>query len=233
MTVDSARLLIVGMGGLGCPASLALARAGAERMTVIDPDAVDLTNLHRQPWFRTSDVGKPKAVVAAARLRAAFPRLEVEPLVGKVDLGNVQKLVKDHDIALDCTDQIDAKFLISDAVAPTRVPVIYGGVVRLEGQVMALLPGGPCLRCLFEQPPAAEDIPSCSRSGILGSVAGVIGALQAVTAVRVLNGEQLAGEMVVFDGRGLRQRQIRVRRRPDCLCTQAKSLPKEVGTCPA
>ena len=233
MTVHSARVLIVGMGGLGCPASLALARAGAERLTVIDPDAVELTNLHRQPWFRTSDIGKPKAMVAAARLRGAFPRLEVQPRVGRVDFNNVQTLVKDHDIALDCTDEIEAKFLLSDAVAPSRVPVIYGGVVRFEGQVMALLPGGPCLRCFFEQPPAAEDVPSCSRAGILGSVAGVIGALQAVTAVRVLNGEQIAGEMVVFDGRTLRQRQIGVRRRPDCLCTRAKSSATEVRTCPA
>ena len=175
MTVRSARILIVGMGGLGCPASLALARAGVERLTVIDPDAVDLTNLHRQPWFRTSDIGKPKAVVAAERLRSAFPRLEVQPLIQRVDLGNAQKLVTGHDIALDCTDQIEAKFFLSDVVAPSRVPVIYGGVVRFEGQVMALLPGGPCLRCLFEQPPAAEDVPSCSRAGILGPVAGVIG----------------------------------------------------------
>src|SRR5262249_12438985 len=134
MTVRSARILIVGMGGLGHPASLALARAGAERLTVIDPDAVELTNLHRQPWFRTSDIGKPKAIVAAERLRAAFPRLQIQPLVGRVDLGNVQTLVKDHKIALDCTDQIEAKFLLSDAVAPIRVPVIYGGVVRFEGQ---------------------------------------------------------------------------------------------------
>lgn len=233
MTAQSANILIVGMGGLGCPASLALAKAGVERFTFVDPDVVELSNLHRQPWFRTSDIGKPKVRVAAERLRAAFPQVEVRALAEHLEPSNVEALLHEHQIAIDGTDEIEAKFLLSDAVGVTHVPVVYGGVLRMQGQVMAVLPGGPCLRCLFEQPPAADEVATCSGAGVLGSVAGAIGALQAITALRVLRGELVSGEMLIFDGRSLRQRKITLRRAPDCGCSRSRSLRPEVRTCPA
>jgi len=233
VTAQSANILIVGVGGLGCPASLALAKARVERLTLVDPDVVELTNLHRQPWFRTSDIGKPKVLVAAERLRAAFPQLEVQALAQRLDLSNVEALLRGHQIAIDGTDEIETKFLLSDAVGVTNVPVVYGGVLRMQGQVMAILPGGPCLRCLFEQPPAADEVPTCSGAGVLGSVAGAIGALQAIAALRVLRGELVPGEMLIFDGRSLRQRKITVRRAPGCGCSRPKSFRPEVRTCPA
>jgi molybdopterin-synthase adenylyltransferase len=232
VSADRAHILIVGMGGLGCPASLSLAKAPVKRLTLVDPDAVELTNLHRQPWFRTSDIGKPKVLVAAERLRAAFPRLEVEAVVHRLGPSNVESLLQGHQIAIDGTDEIEAKFLLSDAVASTNVPVVYGGVLRMHGQVMAILPGGPCLRCLFERAPAADELPTCSGAGVLGSVAGAIGALQAITALRVLRGELVPGEMLILDGQSLRHRRITVGRALDCRCARPKGFLPEVSSWP-
>jgi adenylyltransferase/sulfurtransferase len=145
----------------------------------------------------------------------------------------VEALLHGHQIVIDGTDEIEAKFLLSDAVSVTNVPVVYGGVLRMQGQVMAIVPGGPCLRCLFEQPPPADEVPTCSGAGVLGSVAGTIGALQAITALRVLRGELVPGEVLIFDGRSLRQRKITVRRSPECMCRRPRNFPPEVRTWPA
>ncbi len=211
------RVLIVGLGGLGCPASLALAQAGVRRFTFVDPDRVEVTNLHRQPWFRTADVGQAKVQAAASRLLAAFPDARVETLEDRVDAGNAEQRVGSHDFTIDGTDSIAAKFLLSDAAVLTGRMVVYGGVLRMEGQLMVLRPQGPCLRCLFDQP-GEDDVPSCAQAGVLGSVAGVVGGLQAQAALHFLahprtGPEELLG---VFDAQRLVQRQVRVRRAADC-----------------
>jgi len=213
-----ARVLVVGVGGLGCPASLALARAGVARLTLADPDRVEASNLHRQLWYRGSDVGQMKVTTAAERLRAAFPAVEVATQAVKVDASNAQVLFREHDLVIDGTDGVEAKFALSDAAVRAGRTLIYGGVLRLSGQAMAIRPGGPCLRCLFDVVPSAEDAPSCAEVGVLGSMAGVIGGLQALLALGELRGGAAAGvsTLHVVEGRLLSSRQVTVRRSADC-----------------
>ena len=204
---------VIGVGGLGCPASLALAFAGVKRLTLIDPDVVELTNLHRQPWHHPSDVGVPKVESAAAKLRRQFPGLALTARQERVGAATIESLFLTHDVVLDATDGVGTKFLISDAAVLTRRPAIYAGVLRFEGLAMRLEPGGPCLRCLFETPPT--DVPTCAQAGVLGAMAGVMGGLQASLAFRP-NPEPGLALLHVVDGLDLSFRTVKVRRRPDC-----------------
>jgi len=216
-------VLVIGVGGLGCPASLALAVSGVRNIALVDPDRVALSNLPRQLWYRSSDIGKLKVESAALRLRRTFPQVRVEPIALRVDQGNVDSLLRAHSIAIDATDGVETKFLLSDAAVRCGVPLVYGGVLGMRGQAMLIAPGGPCLRCLFESPPAGDDAPSCSEAGVLGSVAGIVGALQAAMAVQALDHFAGAGKLVSFDGRSLRQRTVELRRAADCpVCGRAR-----------
>ncbi len=218
--VAKARVLIVGAGGLGCPASLALAKGGVRRLTLMDPDRVDVTNLHRQLWHRGSDVGRPKAESAADGLRAAFPGLQVEARIERVTAQNAEALFRAHELVVDATDTPADKFLLSDAAVLTGTPLVHGGALRLSGQAMVVRKGGPCLRCLFETPPATE---SCAQVGVLGSVTGVVGAHQALLGLQVLGllssqpqEEEGVEPLWSFDGAALSQRRVPVRKAKDC-----------------
>ena len=214
MAVQSA--IIIGMGGLGCPASVALAQANLRRLTLVDGDCVELSNLPRQPWYGTEDVGRPKVEVCRERLAQAFPALAVAALFERVGKDSVDALLRGHDVALDGTDSVATKYCLSDAVARTGVPLVSGGVVQFEARAFRIAPGGPCLRCLFGEPPAEEDVPSCARAGVLGALAGVAGALQARLA---LLPEEVPGEaqLHVVDARAeLRVRVLRIRQVPGC-----------------
>lgn len=215
----NARVLVVGAGGLGCPASLALARAGVTRLTLADPDRVDASNLHRQLWYRASDIGRLKVEAAADRLQAAFPSVEVTPRPEKVDAASADALFQEHDLVIDGTDGVNDKFALSDAAVRTGVTLVYGGVLRLEGQAMAIRRGGPCLRCLFESI-HPDDAPTCAQAGVLGSMAGVIGGLQALLGLQELakRAPAAAGTSAlhVLDGRSLMSRTLTVRKAPDC-----------------
>jgi molybdopterin/thiamine biosynthesis adenylyltransferase len=229
-TLADRRVLIAGAGGLGCPASVVLARAGVGAITFADPDPVDPTNLHRQLWHRASDVGRPKVESAAARLGAAFPEVEIVALRIAVDGGNAESLFRAHQAVVDATDDIEAKFVLSDAAVLTGTPLVYGGVLRMEGQVMEIAPGGPCLRCLFESPPDPAAVPTCAQAGVLGSVAGVIGAMQARVLLDRLRqpDARLEGRSILrsFDGAALRTREVVVRRAPDCTaCGESARRP--------
>ncbi len=209
-------VLIIGVGGLGCPASLALSMAGVRTLALVDPDLLEESNLHRQLWYRRSDVGKLKVEAAAIRLRRAFPRSRIEPIALRVDEHNVDSVLRAHSVAIDGTDGVETKFMLSDAAVRCAVPLVYGGVLGMRGQAMLIAPGGPCLRCLFEAPPRADDAPRCSQAGVLGSVAGVVGAVQAAFALQVIRRRAEPGKLVSIDARSLRQRAIAVRRAADC-----------------
>ncbi|MDP2272062.1 MAG: HesA/MoeB/ThiF family protein [Archangium sp.] len=215
--MNSKHVLIVGVGGLGCPASLALARAGVTQLTLMDPDVVEPTNLHRQPWHHLADVGQPKVHSAAAKLERAFPGMQITARQERLTAQNADELFTTHDLVIDATDGVDTKFLLSDTSVRTGTPLIYGGVLRFEGLAMRIQRGGPCLRCLFETPP--DDALTCAQAGVLGSMAGLIGGLQASLALRARaplpEGEGTASLQVV-DGRSLTFRSVRVRRRADC-----------------
>lgn len=206
------RALIVGVGGLGCPASLALA-PHARLLTLVDFDVVDATNLHRQPWHHPADLGRPKVESAAEKLRNRFPALRVVGVQQKVGPENVDALLRLHDVVIDATDGAEVKFLLNDAAVRVGTPLIYGGVLRFTGQAMRIERGGPCLRCLFEGPP--PDAPTCAQAGVLGSMAGVIGGLQAELA---LTPNPVPGEasLRLVDGLAFTTRAVRVTQAPDC-----------------
>jgi len=236
--VTAARVLVVGVGGLGCPASLALAQAGVGHLTLVDPDRVDVTNLHRQPWHRTPAVGRWKVESAAEGLLRAFPSLRVEPRTERVEGGNAEALFRAHDVVVDATDGTGTKLFLSDVAVATGVPLVYGGVLRMQGQAMRVEPGGPCLRCLYEEEPSPDAVPTCAQAGVLGSMAGWVGALQALLVLEWLSGERAGspGEAAlhVLDGATLRGRRTRVRRAADCEGC-ARSRPpvfiEEAGRC--
>lgn len=214
VTMAPSRVLVVGVGGLGCPVSLALARAGVPSLTLVDADVVDPTNLHRQPWHHAGDEGGLKVASAAAKLGRGFPQVQVAPRPERVTALNAEALFRAHDLVIDATDGVDTKFLLSDAAVLTGTPLVYGGVLRFEGLALRIDPGhGPCLRCLFETAP--DDVPTCAQAGVLGSMAGLIGGLQASLA---LGGRGAAGEAMlhVVDGRTFTFRAVRVRRRKGC-----------------
>jgi molybdopterin-synthase adenylyltransferase len=227
--LSEARVLVVGAGGLGCPASLALAHAGVGHLTLVDPDRVDVTNLHRQLWHRTSDVGRLKAASAAAGLTRAFPELSLEALCERVDAGNAEALFRAHDVVVDATDGTATKFFLSDVAVLTGVPLVYGGVLRMQGQVLRIDPDGPCLRCLYEAPPPPDAVPTCAQAGVLGSLAGLVGALQALLALERLSGTAgtARGEALLHlvDGEALSGRTVRVRRSPDCASCAPGRMP--------
>lgn len=208
--------MVVGAGGLGCPALWALAPSGT-RLVIADDDVVDVSNLHRQILHRTEDVGRSKAESARDALVRRFARARVEALRVRVEAGNARAIVGRHAVVLDGTDSVEAKFLLNDACVGARVPLVHGGASGWTGQVMSIVPGGPCYRCLFEAAPEPGAAASCVQDGILGPVAGVVGAAMARAARAILDGRPtLASGLMVFDARSGQRRTVRFRRRPGC-----------------
>jgi molybdopterin-synthase adenylyltransferase len=210
------KVLVIGAGGLGCPALVALAPRVAT-LGIVDEDVVEASNLNRQILHRTEDVGRPKVTSARDALARRFPSLDVRTLRTRVDEDNIDAVIRGWDVVLDGTDSFDAKFLINDACVRAGVPLVHGGVVRFTGQLMSVVRGSACYRCLFEAPPPAGVAPSCQEAGILGAFAGVIGALMADEALAILDGKpRLAGTLLVVDGLADRRRRVAVRPRPGC-----------------
>ena len=210
------RVLVIGAGGLGCPALLALA-ARVKTLGIVDHDVVERSNLNRQILHRTDDVGRDKAASARDALLRRHPALDVETLRSRVEPDNVDAVVRGWDVVVDGTDSFDAKFLINDACVRAGIPLVHGGVVRFVGQLMSIVPGSACYRCLFEAPPPAGLAPSCQEAGIVGAFAGVIGALMADEALAILDGKpRLQGTLLVVDGLEDRRRRITIRPRAGC-----------------
>ena len=210
------RVLVIGAGGLGCPALLALAPR-VRTLGIVDDDIVELSNLNRQILHRTEDVGRPKVQSARDAVRRRFASVGVETLRARVEPDNVDAVVRGWDVVVDGTDSFDAKFLINDACVRAGIPLVHGGVVRFTGQLMSVVRGSACYRCLFEAPPPAGVAPSCAEAGIVGAFAGVIGALMADEALAILDGKpRLAGTLLVVDGLANSRRRVAVRPRPGC-----------------
>jgi molybdopterin-synthase adenylyltransferase len=228
VTTHKGRVLVIGAGGLGCPALLALApHVGA--VGIVDDDVVELSNLNRQILHRTEDVGRPKVQSARDAVRRRFPSLSVETLRARVDADNVDAVVRGWDVVVDGTDSFDAKFLINDACVRAAIALVHGGVVRFSGQLMSVVRGSACYRCLFEAPPPPGVAPSCQDAGIIGAFAGVIGGLMADEALAILDGApRLAGTMLIVDGLEDRRRRVAVRPRPGCDAC-CRSIPREVA----
>ena len=195
-------VLIIGAGGLGSPAALYLAAAGVGRIGIADADVVDLSNLQRQVIHTTADLGRPKAVSAAETMKAINPDVETVVYHEFLNSKNISGIIKDYDFVLDCTDNFPAKFLINDAGVMADKPFSHPGILRFRGQLMTVIPHeSPCYRCVFHEMPPKDAIPSCREAGIVGAMAGVIGSLQALEAVKYLTGagELLTGKLLTFD----------------------------------
>ena len=214
--------MIVGVGGLGVPAAWALARDGARRITLVDPEAVELSNLARQVIFRDSDIGTPKVEAAARRLSGKFPAIKIDRHAIALDESNAARIVAAHDFVIDATDSPVAKFLINDTCIAARKPFAYGGVIAMTGQAMTVIPHeSACLRCVFENPPGEDEIQSCREAGIVGAVAGAIGTIQAAEAMRASRAQTLLlpGKILTYDAAGpARVRITEVNPRLGCIC---------------
>ncbi len=227
-----AAVLIVGAGGLGCPAARALAAAGLGRLGVVDSDRVDLSNLHRQILHRTRDVGRPKPDSAREALLSLHPRLIVEAWEERLTPERARALFRSYDFVLDGSDNFDTKYLVNRASVETGVPFTYAGILRFEGQLLTVVPGRTgCFRCLFRDPPPPGVVPDCQEAGVLGAVAGVLGGLQAAEALLWLQqGEAAlaprgpecarpalhADRVLVYEARTQRFRSVPFRRDPAC-----------------
>lgn len=224
MTYLGGRVLMVGAGGLGCPAALALVRSGIDTITIVDDDRVDASNLHRQVVFHEDDVGASKATRAAQRLREAARRagrdVAVHAVEGRFLPATGMGLLQHHDVVLEGADNFATKFLVADAGRLAGVPTVQAGAVRWSGWAMATLPdGGPCLRCVFEDIPS-DRVDTCAEAGVVGPMVGTMGALEAALAVRVIQGDtSVRGELWSYRALEGALRRRHVRRRPRCpLC---------------
>jgi molybdopterin/thiamine biosynthesis adenylyltransferase len=216
-----ARALLVGVGGLGCPAAMALARAGMGTIGLCDDDAIDRSNLHRQILFREADVGASKVVAAARALRAATPALDVRLHDGRLLPQGAVELVAEYDVVLEGSDNFATKFLAADACRLAGVPVVHASAVRWIGTALAVgARGRPCYRCLFEDVPG-DDSPNCAEAGVMGPVLGVLAAAQVDLALALLDGPERSSEgvLVTFNGWTEAFRRRTVAARHDCaLC---------------
>ncbi|MFC4822583.1 molybdopterin-synthase adenylyltransferase MoeB [Dokdonella ginsengisoli] len=216
-----ARVALIGAGGLGAPASLYLAAAGVGRLTLIDDDRVERSNLQRQVVHADARVGMPKTESAKLALNALNPGVRIEAIAERVDASNVERLVRGHDVVIDGADNFPVRYLLSAASLRLKFPLVYGAVHRFSGQVSVFDPrraDSPCYRCLFPQPPSAEDAPNCSEAGVLGVLPGIVGLLQASEALKLLLGigQPLVGRLLCHDALAGSFRELRLPRDPDC-----------------
>ena len=219
-----AHALIIGAGGLGSPAALYLASAGIGKITLVDDDSVDFTNLQRQILHTDARIGMPKVESATLALSALNPRTRIEAVRERITSDNVERLLDGIDVVVDGADNFPARYLLNDACVKLGKPLVYGAVQRFEGQVSVFDAGRhrgqlPCYRCLFPEPPAPEFAPNCSEAGVLGVLPGVIGLLQATEAIKLLLGlgEALSGRLLQFDALAMHFRELRLRPDPDCV----------------
>lgn len=215
----AARAIVVGAGALGSPVATYLAAAGVGTIGLVDHDRVELSNLHRQPLYFTPDVEAPKAELAAAKLGLLNPEVAVEPYPVELTAQNAEAIVMGADVVVDCTDSFEARYLINDASCAQGVPLVEAAVVAFEGQLLSIRPGeSACYRCVFPTLPPPESRRGCREAGVLGAMAGVVGSLQALEALKLLSGVgiPLTDRLLRIDGLTGEQTMVRTSRREDC-----------------
>jgi molybdopterin/thiamine biosynthesis adenylyltransferase len=221
-----ARVLIVGVGGLGAPAAAALVAAGVGTLGLADPDAVELSNLHRQPLYDERVIGEPKVAVAAERLRALDPVLRVETVARRIRTDDAPLCAR-FDVILDGTDSIAAKFVVNDLAVAVGRPLVHAGVVGTRGQILTIVPRETaCYRCVFETPPPPGEAGSCTEAGVLGPLPALVGALQAAEAVRLLVGDTplFADRLLTIDAWTGTWRRVPLARRLTCAVCSSRSV---------
>ena len=217
--LKAARVLCIGVGGLGSPLALYLAAAGVGTLGIVDFDVVDYTNLQRQIIHTTADVGRKKLDSATEKLKAINPFLNIRTFETKLTSENALEIFADFDIIADGTDNFPTRYLVNDACVLTGKPNIYGSIFRFEGQASVFATKkGPCYRCLYPAPPPPGLVPSCAEGGVLGILPGLVGVIQATEVIKLIlgKGEPLIGRLLLIDALGMKFRELKLRKNPDC-----------------
>jgi len=217
--LKAASVLMIGTGGLGAPLGMYLAAAGVGRLGLVDFDVVDASNLQRQIIHGTKDVGRPKIASARDRIQDINPHVEIETHETRVTSDNALRLFVNYDVIVDGTDNFPTRYLVNDACVLTGKPNVYGSIFRFEGQASVFwAERGPCYRCLYPEPPPPGLVPSCAEGGVLGVLPGIIGAIQANEAIKIILGapDIMVNRLLLFDAWRLRFRELKLRKNPDC-----------------
>jgi adenylyltransferase/sulfurtransferase len=217
--LKAAKVLCIGAGGLGSPLALYLTAAGVGTLGIVDFDVVDYTNLQRQILHTTDDVGRKKLDSAAEKLEAINPFLNLRTFETKLTSANALDLFREFDIVADGTDNFPTRYLVNDACVLTGKPNVYGSIFRFEGQASVFATeNGPCYRCLYPEAPAPGLVPSCAEGGVLGILPGLVGVIQATEVIKLIlgQGDSLAGRLLLIDALGMKFRELKLRKSPDC-----------------
>ena len=222
-----AKVLLVGAGGLGSPVALYLAAAGVGTIGVVDGDTVSITNLQRQVLHSTKDINRPKVEVARERIEAMNPDVNVRTYELYLNEANAMKLIESYDFVIDGTDNFATKYLVNDACVMLNKAFTMGGISKYSGQLMTHVPDSACYRCLFPEPPAKQDVETCAMVGVLGSIAGMLGTVQATECLKYLAGvgQLLTNSMLTFDALSMQWQRFDFGKRESCeLCGTHPSI---------
>src|ERR1700693_4300045 len=230
LKLKSAKVALIGTGGLGAPLGLYLAAAGGGRIGLVDFDVVDFTNLQRQVIHGTKDVGRKKLDSAADTMLDINPYVEIDRHEVALTSENALQILKDYDIVVDGTDNFPTRYLVNDACVLLGKPNVYGSIFRFEGQATVFAyEGGPCYRCLYPEPPPPRLVPSCAEGGVRGVLPGIVGAIQAAETLKLIigKGEPLIGRLLLFDALAMRFRELKLRKNPECpVCGEHPTITK-------
>ena len=230
LKLKNARVLCIGAGGLGSPLALYLGAAGVGKLGIVDFDVVDFTNLQRQVIHGTSDVGRTKLQSARDTLLEINPNVEIETFETHLSSENALDIFREYDIVADGTDNFPTRYLVNDACVLLGKPNVYASIFRFEGQASIFYAEqGPCYRCLYPEPPPPGLVPSCAEGGVLGVLPGIMGCVQAMETIKLIlsRGDPLIGRLLLFDALGMKFRELRLRKNPDCpVCGTHRTITK-------
>ncbi|MGO8792237.1 MAG: molybdopterin-synthase adenylyltransferase MoeB [Terriglobia bacterium] len=230
LKLKRAKVLCIGAGGLGSPLALYLGAAGVGKLGLVDFDVVDFTNLQRQVIHGTSDVGRTKLQSARDTLQEINPNVEIETFETRLSSENALDIFRDYDTVADGTDNFPTRYLVNDACVLLGKPNVYASIFRFEGQASIFYAEqGPCYRCLYPEPPPPGLVPSCAEGGVLGVLPGIMGCIQAMETVKLIlgRGEPLIGRLLLFDALGMKFRELKLRKNPDCpICGTHRTITK-------
>lgn len=222
--IFSSKILIIGMGGLGCPLSIYLASLGVGNLGIVDNDKVELSNLNRQFIHNSKKIGLPKVSSSEDFIKQLNPKINITNIYSKVDNINLKEHIRSNDIVIDCSDNFETRYLVNDICQNLQKNLIFGSAVKFDGQFTSFVPQNslsPCLRCIFpEDRTNHHQTPSCSQAGIIGAVTMIIGSLQALEAIKMIvqSGELSFGRLLLFDGYQLSFNEIKVSKKFNCSC---------------
>jgi adenylyltransferase/sulfurtransferase len=230
LKLKQAKVLCIGAGGLGSPLSLYLAAAGVGKLGLVDFDVVDFTNLQRQVIHGTSDVGRTKLESARDTLLEINPHVEIESFETRLTSDNALEIFREYDVVADGTDNFPTRYLVNDACVLLGKPNAYASIFRFEGQASIFYAEqGPCYRCLYPEPPPPGLVPSCAEGGVLGVLPGIMGCIQAMETIKLIlgRGDSLIGRLLLFDALGMKFRELKLRKNPDCpICGTHRTITK-------